>query len=387
MEQLAKAAMDTSRVTGATHSFYRYPARFSPNFARTAIEVFSNAGDLVLDPYMGGGTTVVEALRAGRFVIGNDLNSLSVFVARVKTTVLTKRELRQALQWADKVIPRLRYATSDESRTIDETHLRNMNLPRARFIKKLAACAIRSLDSIASCRARDLLRCAILRTAQWALDGRRSHTSLSLFRSKLLHHTVEMIAAVELLATELQSTETGAPRILLRHGDAAEIARDKACAALRRKVDLVVTSPPYPGVHVLYHRWQVDGRRETAAPYWIASCCDGQSDSFYNFGNRHEPGLNSYFSSSLRTLCGVREMMRKGGLMVQLIAFSDANTQLQRYLQNMRLAGFSEAALSASANPRDERRIWRTVPSRKWHATLRGVTASAREVLLVHRAI
>jgi tRNA G10 N-methylase Trm11 len=32
---------------------------------------------LVLDPYMGGGTTLVEALIAGRNVVGNDLNSLA----------------------------------------------------------------------------------------------------------------------------------------------------------------------------------------------------------------------------------------------------------------------------------------------------------------------
>lgn len=33
---------------------------------------------------------------------------------------------------------------------------------------------------------------------------------------------------------------------------------------------LILTSPPYPGVHVLYHRWQVQGRKETPAPFWIA---------------------------------------------------------------------------------------------------------------------
>ena len=32
---------------------------------------------------------------------------------------------------------------------------------------------------------------------------------------------------------------------------------------LRGRVRLVLTSPPYPAVHVLYHRWQVKGRKET----------------------------------------------------------------------------------------------------------------------------
>ncbi|UCE74376.1 MAG: site-specific DNA-methyltransferase [Methanomassiliicoccales archaeon] len=61
-----------------------YPARFSPAFASTAIELFSNPGDIVLDPYMGGGTTIVEAMVAGRRAIGADLNSLFKFLIKVK---------------------------------------------------------------------------------------------------------------------------------------------------------------------------------------------------------------------------------------------------------------------------------------------------------------
>ena len=42
-----------------------------------------------------------------------------------------------------------------------------------------------------------------------------------------------------------------------------------------RAPQLVVTSPPYPGVHVLYHRWQVDGRKEAPLPFMIANKLDG----------------------------------------------------------------------------------------------------------------
>ena len=83
---LNAAAADRSRVSGFTHNFYRYPARFSPTFAAAAIHCFSKPGDVVMDPYMGGGTTIVEAMAQGRRVVGNDLNSLAVFVAKVKTT-------------------------------------------------------------------------------------------------------------------------------------------------------------------------------------------------------------------------------------------------------------------------------------------------------------
>ena len=57
------AVRSRERICGLSHSFYRYPARFSPLFARAAIAAFTNPGDVVLDPFMGGGTTLVEAAR------------------------------------------------------------------------------------------------------------------------------------------------------------------------------------------------------------------------------------------------------------------------------------------------------------------------------------
>ncbi|MGH8010455.1 MAG: DNA methyltransferase, partial [Candidatus Binatia bacterium] len=54
---IRRAALDSSPVGGLTHQHYKYPACFSPAFAAATIEAFSSRGDLVLDPYMGGGTT------------------------------------------------------------------------------------------------------------------------------------------------------------------------------------------------------------------------------------------------------------------------------------------------------------------------------------------
>src|SRR5947207_1476494 len=99
---LAEAARDKTPVIGWTHNFYRYPARFSPWFAAGAIESFSEPGDLVLDPYMGGGTAVVEGLAAGRNVVGNDLNSLAAFIARVKVTPLRSDDAKSIKKWVAK---------------------------------------------------------------------------------------------------------------------------------------------------------------------------------------------------------------------------------------------------------------------------------------------
>ena len=45
---VVQAAQDQSPVSGLTHEFYRYPARFSPVFVRAVIQEFSDVGDTVL---------------------------------------------------------------------------------------------------------------------------------------------------------------------------------------------------------------------------------------------------------------------------------------------------------------------------------------------------
>lgn len=54
-------------------------------------------GKMVLDPMMGGGTTVVEALKLGCKVIGGDLNPVAWFIVKKTVEDIDPTELRQAL--------------------------------------------------------------------------------------------------------------------------------------------------------------------------------------------------------------------------------------------------------------------------------------------------
>jgi DNA modification methylase len=52
----------------------RHPAKFPETLAQQFIEFFSKAGQVVLDPMAGTGSTLVAALRAGRHSYGVELN-------------------------------------------------------------------------------------------------------------------------------------------------------------------------------------------------------------------------------------------------------------------------------------------------------------------------
>ena len=60
---------------------------------RRCIKLFSFVGDTVLDPFLGSGTTAVEANILGRNAIGNDVNELAVLISKVKTTPISTKKL------------------------------------------------------------------------------------------------------------------------------------------------------------------------------------------------------------------------------------------------------------------------------------------------------
>ena len=47
-----------------SHSWHPFPAKFPPQLPEFMIRHLSDTGDLVFDPMLGSGTTLIEALRA-----------------------------------------------------------------------------------------------------------------------------------------------------------------------------------------------------------------------------------------------------------------------------------------------------------------------------------
>ncbi len=75
-----------------THGYYTYPAKFIPQLAARIIKENSKVDDIIIDPFMGSGTTVIEAMVNDRIGIGTDINEIAVLLAKVKSTPI-KTEL------------------------------------------------------------------------------------------------------------------------------------------------------------------------------------------------------------------------------------------------------------------------------------------------------
>ena len=92
----------------ASHNFHSFPAKFPPQLPRKFIEGLTKPGEVVLDPMMGSGTTMLETFLAQRQAIGFDIDPLALMIGKVKVTSLdlenTDRSFHRVIEGAKKNI-------------------------------------------------------------------------------------------------------------------------------------------------------------------------------------------------------------------------------------------------------------------------------------------
>ena len=81
------------------HALHPYPARFIPQIPRKAIKEWSEKGDVILDPFCGCGTTLLESVLLERPAIGVDNNDVAHLISQAKTTPYTHDDLRELQQF------------------------------------------------------------------------------------------------------------------------------------------------------------------------------------------------------------------------------------------------------------------------------------------------
>lgn len=377
---LLKSLVSSRRVQGLTHAFYRYPARFSPEFARYVIKSFSNPGDAVLDPFMGGGTTVVEALTLGRRVMGLDLNPIAVFIAKAKTMPLSGFELETIRHFVQSLCSRPLRLHGKQAKLRSDSYYRNVPW----WIRNCILALQREVARVGNPRGKAFLKCGLLKTAQWALDCKEIIPGSRQFVDTYCQNILLMSDQMAEYRARLQRTGIRTDRDLSRYRHVVLSSATEISGGIVPPnwppFKLVVTSPPYPGVHVLYHRWQVRGRKETPVPFAIINGLDGNSPSFYTFGGRNRN--EAYFERLYSAFLSISRILTDDSLVVQLVSFANPQRDVGRFLDTMEMAGFEEYYLGASGFGE---RLWRLIPNRKWYHRYKNGLQPGKELVIFHR--
>jgi hypothetical protein len=232
----------------ASHDVHAFAAKFPPQLPRVFIHGLTAPGDVVLDPMMGSGTTVVEALLAGRRGVGLDIDPLALRLSHAKTTPLNTDALQEI---SHTVLGHARAFLS--KKTLDQRLRQRFDAPTRAFLdywflpatqRELMALvlAIHGVSNVVARRFLELTFSSIIVTKSGGVSRARdlAHSRPHLDPTKMPKN------ALEQFSIKLQRNLHSIARLKLNGALATPMAGDARTLPLADgTVDLIVTSPPY----------------------------------------------------------------------------------------------------------------------------------------------
>ena len=252
------------------HLVHPYPAKLLVHipYFFLSTDLLSKPGDIVLDPFCGSGTVLVEAQLANRRAYGADANPLARLIARVKTAPLdvqkTKRTLNEILR---------RIPTEPSGDRPDVVNLEHWFYPSTarqlqclqEVILRVRTCAVR--DFLIVCFSVCLRKVSLadprlsvpvrLRLGQYPKGHplrEKSDAHLRRLRRVCVNEIFGRIARTNLARMEsLQTAKTSTNLAEVICSDARKLMHEYSLNGNRNKplagesVQLIITSPPYPG--------------------------------------------------------------------------------------------------------------------------------------------
>lgn len=188
-----------------THWIYPYQGKFHPQMVRALLNILGvRRGSLVCEPYLGSGTTAVEASLLGANFVGVDLSPLCVLLTKVKT---------QSYQHLDAIRPAIANLLAEPSLSIDGSDFESGNPHVSAFLQ------IAKMVTLSDVARRD----------------RISETSL---RKNL----TGMLESVEAYAEAVNQFDLRPGTVDVGVGDCRNLA---TFGVKSDSIDAIVTSPPY----------------------------------------------------------------------------------------------------------------------------------------------
>jgi site-specific DNA-methyltransferase (adenine-specific) len=89
-EEFLEATLDVWEIGSESARKIGHPAPFPIALPRRLIELYTYRSDLVLDPFVGSGTTAVAAIETGRHYVGFDTDDSYLAIARERIAAVTR---------------------------------------------------------------------------------------------------------------------------------------------------------------------------------------------------------------------------------------------------------------------------------------------------------
>lgn len=233
----------SSDVSYFTHGFFKYPCKFIPHIPRWAILKYTEPAQLVIDPFAGSGTTLVEAVLHERNALGVDFDKLSQLLCKTKTNMLSNNQIEYIHRIKEELLIR-----NDESVSF-KPDIHNINHWFSKNNVSQLSNLKKRIDEIYASTKDEavynfLLVCfaSIIKKCSYADDTSPKPYVSTRFKKNPL--TVKK-AFLKTLESYLNRNEEYKDRKLGKAFIVSEDAREINAPEYNEKVSLGVTSPPY----------------------------------------------------------------------------------------------------------------------------------------------
>jgi DNA modification methylase len=230
-------------TTYLTHGYHRYPAKFIPQVVSRLLNDYTDEMNMVVDPFGGCGTTIVESKLMGRRSLGVDINPVAALIAKVKTTPLQPLILERSFAALQKDTARFD-ARKDYSAPTSE----KINYWFSHAQKNKLAFILSRIQTIENKNISDFFRCAISNIFKncsiWNQKSNKPLRDLSKIPEDPFvafnRQCRQMMRGNEDFYRRLKISDRIRVPCDIRCRDAKKIPHLK-----NESVDMIVTSPPY----------------------------------------------------------------------------------------------------------------------------------------------
>lgn len=232
------------------HGWYNYLQDFSPSFVWEKVEMFKLGREsLILDPFVGCGTTIVTAKLMGINSIGVDVNPVAFFVSTVKGKIAWEVELKALKKEAEKVLLEFEQALKHIEKVKIKSSVYLMpEMELNQWLKHKTQNEVAYLkERIMEINDEKIRQVLLLALASSAVESSNvafcPGTTFYPFRQRIpfKENFYRKINQILEDLTLLKQGEDFFGRVDTFCKDSREISE-----ILARKVDLIITSPPYP---------------------------------------------------------------------------------------------------------------------------------------------
>lgn len=226
-----------------------YPARFIREIPKSLIEALGcPQGTIILDPFCGSGTTIVEAQRCGIQSVGIDINPIACLISRVKTQPL---QVNNFMNTVNRVSERARILYTGD---IAIPEIPNIDHWFGKPIQKALSALMLSCKNVRNKIIKDAIHLAmssiIVKVSNQDSDTRYAAVHRNTDPNDVFNL---FVLAGERIANVKRQAVSARAEVMLK-----DILSVNA-SQIHRRVGLVVTSPPYPNAYEywLYHKYRM----------------------------------------------------------------------------------------------------------------------------------